>query len=85
VEIRGHKRPHWTGTANAPTTYGHFGRSGAFVWVDPDAELCCAALCDQPFGLWATRAWPQLADDVLHEVSIARMAPTGPVARRGGQ
>jgi CubicO group peptidase (beta-lactamase class C family) len=85
VEIRGHKHPHWTGTANAPSTYGHFGRSGTFVWVDPDAELCCAALCDQPFGLWATRAWPQLADDVLHEVSSARIAPTGPVARSGGQ
>ena len=78
VEIRGHKQPHWTGTTNAPATYGHFGRSGAFVWVDPDADVCCAALGDQPFGLWATLAWPRLADDVLHEVSSARAGEPGP-------
>ncbi len=77
VEVRGGKHPHWTGTTNAPSTYGHFGRSGAFVWVDPDAGICCASLCDQPFGPWATRAWPQLADDVLLEVSSVRPAGTG--------
>jgi CubicO group peptidase (beta-lactamase class C family) len=37
VEIRGTKQPHWTGTGNAPSTYGHFGRSGSFLWIDPVA------------------------------------------------
>jgi CubicO group peptidase (beta-lactamase class C family) len=67
VEIRGSKRPHWTGTTNAPSTFGHFGRSGSFVWVDPVAGIICAGLGDRPFGPWAARAWPALADAVLAE------------------
>jgi CubicO group peptidase (beta-lactamase class C family) len=65
VEIRGHKQPHWTGAANSPSTFGHFGRSGSFVWVDPDAGVLCAGLSDRPFGLWAVRSWPVLADAVV--------------------
>ncbi len=65
VEIRGGKQPHWTGTDNAPSTFGHFGRSGSFVWIDPVAGLICAGLCDRPFGPWAARSWPVLADAVL--------------------
>ena len=64
-EVRGHKHPHWTGTANAPTTYGHFGSSGSFLWVDPVAGLAAVSLADQPFGPWAARAWPELADLLL--------------------
>jgi CubicO group peptidase (beta-lactamase class C family) len=67
VEIRGHKQPHWTGTANSPATFGHFGRSGSFLWVDPQAGMLCAGLSDRTFGLWAVRAWPALADAVLAE------------------
>jgi CubicO group peptidase (beta-lactamase class C family) len=67
VEIRGRKRPHWTGTTNSAATFGHFGRSGSFLWVDPVAGLLCAGLSDRPFGLWAVRAWPRLADAVLEE------------------
>ncbi len=65
VEIRGDKQPHWTGTANSPSTFGHFGQSGSFVWVDPVAGVICAGLSDRPFGLWAVRSWPALADAVL--------------------
>jgi CubicO group peptidase (beta-lactamase class C family) len=68
VEIRGHKQPHWTGPANSPETYGHFGRSGSFFWVDPAARVVCAGLGDRPFGPWAAQAWPALADAVLSEV-----------------
>lgn len=67
-EIRGHKEPHWTGRDNSPATYGHFGRSGTFFWVDPEAGGYCAALCDRPFGPWAGRAWPELSDAVLAEM-----------------
>jgi CubicO group peptidase (beta-lactamase class C family) len=69
VEIRGHKQPHWTGRANSPATFGHFGRSGAFLWVDPVAGVLCAGLADRPFGAWASRAWPALADEVLAEAT----------------
>jgi CubicO group peptidase (beta-lactamase class C family) len=70
-EVRGTKQPHWTGTANAPSTFGHFGRSGSFLWVDPVAGVACAGLSERPFGPWAARAWPRLADAVLAEVSGA--------------
>jgi CubicO group peptidase (beta-lactamase class C family) len=65
VEIRGHKSPHWTATAGSPRTFGHFGRSGGFIWVDPDAAIACCCLTDRPFGPWAADAWPTLADAVL--------------------
>jgi CubicO group peptidase (beta-lactamase class C family) len=66
-ELRDDKRPHWTGERNSPRTFGHFGRSGTFLWVDPDAGLACACLTEREFGDWAKVAWPQLADAVLAE------------------
>jgi CubicO group peptidase (beta-lactamase class C family) len=66
-EIRDGKAPHWTGTANSPDTFGHFGRSGTFLWVDPAAGLACVVLTDRDFGDWAIEAWPALADAVLAE------------------
>lgn len=67
-EIRGTKHPHWTGAHNSPGTFGHFGRSGAFLWVDPARRVACAALCDRDFGPWAAEAWPALSDAVLGTV-----------------
>jgi CubicO group peptidase (beta-lactamase class C family) len=72
VEIRGHKRPHWTGHHNSPATFGHFGRSGSFLWMDPVANVACGALSDRPFGPWAAEAWPILADAVLTEIYPTR-------------
>ena len=64
-EVRGTKAPHWTGSRNSPATFGHFGRSGTFLWVDPVAGLALACLTDRPFGSWAVEAWPALSDAVL--------------------
>lgn len=64
-EIRDNKRPHWTGARNSPQTFGHFGQSGGFLWVDPIGKMACAALTDRPFGSWAKQEWPVLADAVL--------------------
>ena len=64
-EIRDSKSPHWTGSANSPRTYGHFGRSGTFLWVDPVARLGLVVLTDTEFEQWAKDAWPPLADAVL--------------------
>jgi len=64
-EIRDGKAPHWTGSRNSPRTFGHFGRSGSFLWVDPEAGITCAALADRDFGDWAKQAWPRLSDDLL--------------------
>ena len=76
VEIRGHKQPHWTGAANSPGTYGHFGRSGSFFWVDPGAGVVCAGLGGRPFGPWAAQRWPVLADAVLAELAASGSGPT---------
>jgi CubicO group peptidase (beta-lactamase class C family) len=64
-EIRSGKSPHWTGAANSPETFGHFGQSGTFLWVDPAARLALVALTDRDFGGWARTAWPALSDAVL--------------------
>jgi CubicO group peptidase (beta-lactamase class C family) len=69
VEIRDRKSPHWTGTRNSQRTFGHFGRSGTFLWVDPEAGVALACLTDLEFGDWAAAAWPRLADAVLAEIS----------------
>ena len=53
LEVRGTKAPHWTGAGNSPRTFGHFGGSGTFLWVDPDAGLALVALTDRTFGAWA--------------------------------
>jgi len=66
-EIRSHKSPHWTGARNSPRTFGHFGQTGTFLWVDPDAGLACACLTDRPFGEWAHPLWPALSDAALEE------------------
>jgi CubicO group peptidase (beta-lactamase class C family) len=65
VEIRDHKHPHWTGPRNAPETYGHFGQSGSFLWVDPVAGIVLGCLGEQGFGPWAMDAWPALSDAVI--------------------
>jgi CubicO group peptidase (beta-lactamase class C family) len=64
-EIRDAKSPHWTGRGNHPSTYGHFGRSGTFLWVDPVARIALVVLTDTEFEQWAKDAWPPLADAVL--------------------
>ena len=67
-EIRGSKSPHWTGSGNAPATFGHFGQSGSFLWVDPAAGLATAFLGTERFGEWAAALWPQLSDAVLGDL-----------------
>jgi CubicO group peptidase (beta-lactamase class C family) len=64
-ELRDAKRPHWTGSANSAATFGHFGGSGTFLWVDPERALALAVLTDRVFGDWALAAWPVLSDAVL--------------------
>src|SRR4051812_35759241 len=65
VELRDAKRPHWTGERNSPRTFGHFGGSGTFLWVDPEADAAVACLTDLDFGPWALEAGPRLSDAVL--------------------
>jgi CubicO group peptidase (beta-lactamase class C family) len=66
-ELKDAKAPHWTGASNSSRTFGHFGGSGTFLWVDPEAEVALACLTDLEFGPWALEAWPRLSDAVIAE------------------
>jgi CubicO group peptidase (beta-lactamase class C family) len=69
IELRDGKSPHWTGTRNSPRTYGHFGGSGTFLWMDPEAGIALGCLTDLEFSEWAVEAWPPFSDAVLAELS----------------
>jgi len=64
-EIRGHKTPHWTAPSNDPRTFGHFGRAGTMLWVDPVASMASVALTNRDFGPWASEAWPPFSQAIL--------------------
>lgn len=64
-EIRDGKSPHWTGTTNSPRTFGHFGQSGTFLWVDPELGGAAVVLTDRTFGDWAVRAWTPYNDGLV--------------------
>jgi CubicO group peptidase (beta-lactamase class C family) len=63
-ELRDDKRPHWMGERRSPASFGHFGASGCFLWVDPDAELAAVGVSDRPFddGRWGMTTWPAWSD-----------------------
>jgi CubicO group peptidase (beta-lactamase class C family) len=63
-ELHDAKRPHWMGERRSPAAFGHFGASGCFLWVDPDAGLAAAAVTDRPFDddRWAMATWPAWSD-----------------------
>ncbi len=67
-EIKGTKTNHWMAVGNSPQSFGHFGQAGTFLWIDPLADICCAALSDKDFGPWAKVAWPKFSQAVLDYV-----------------
>lgn len=64
-EVRGTKSPHWTGSENAPVTFGHFGMLGTAFWVDPVARLALVVGTDHTFCDAHRAVLPRLADAVL--------------------
>lgn len=64
-EIRGQKSPHWTGTRNSASTFGHFGGVGTFMWIDPVADVSCVMLAEREFEEWGMEYWPAFNDSVL--------------------
>ena len=67
-ELRGEKSPHWTGSSNSTSTWGHFGQKGTLVWIDPERQASLIVLTDLDFGDWTLDRWPQLADELLAAV-----------------
>jgi len=64
-ELRDAKTPHWTGARNSPATFGHFGGSGGFLWVDPVLDRSLVCLTDRDYGPWALESWPPFSDAVI--------------------
>ena len=64
-EIRNGKWPHWTGSLNSEGTFGHFGQSGTFMWVDANLGAALVVLTDRPFDDFAKSAWPALSDRIV--------------------
>jgi CubicO group peptidase (beta-lactamase class C family) len=58
----------WTGSRTSPATFGHFGATGTFMFVDPERQMAMACLTDKAFGPWALEAWPRLVDAVYDEM-----------------
>ncbi|MEM7285033.1 MAG: serine hydrolase domain-containing protein [Actinomycetota bacterium] len=65
IEIRGDKQPHWTARDNSPRTFGHFGGTGTYLWVDPDRELAAVAISGVDFDSWAAEIWPRTNQTLL--------------------
>jgi CubicO group peptidase (beta-lactamase class C family) len=68
-ELKDEKQRHWTGSRNSPATFGHFGGSGTFLWVDPQLDAALGCLTDREFDDWALEEWPRLSDAVIAELS----------------
>ena len=71
LEVKGTKRPHWTGARWDPGSVGHFGQAGGFLVTTGARDLGVVSLGDVPFGPWATTAWPSFLDDVALEAQVA--------------
>ena len=67
-ELKDAKQPHFSGTLTSPRTFGHWGGSGTFLWVDPEREIALGVLTDLEFGDWAKEAWPPFSDAVVAEI-----------------
>ncbi len=68
-EIHGTKYPHWMGSRNSASTFGHFGGTGSFLWHDPTSNVSCVGLCEVEFDAWAMHHWPIFFDAVLSELA----------------
>lgn len=65
VEVRGRKDPHWTPNTLSPQTFGHFGMSGSFLWVDPTKGLGAVFLGAEPYGEWHKDNWPAVSQRIV--------------------
>jgi len=68
-ELHGTKHPHWMGSRNSASTFGHFGGTGSFMWHDPTVNISCVGLCEVEFDAWAMHHWPIFFDAVVNELS----------------
>ena len=63
------KPGHWSGSRLSAATFGHFGGSGTFVWLDPTIELACVMIADREFDDWGMSTWPTFCDAIVAEAT----------------
>ncbi len=71
-ELKGSKgdaTDHWMGIRLSGRTFGHFGLSGSFLWVDPERGVAAAELADREFGPWAREVWGPFNDRLVEVVA----------------
>ena len=68
VEIRSTKSPHWTAPEASPETFGHFGMSGSFIWVDRPRDAAAVFLGAENFGEWHHDHWATLNHQILEQL-----------------
>jgi CubicO group peptidase (beta-lactamase class C family) len=61
-EVRGDKR-HWMGDW-PPSSFGHFGQSGALMLLNADEQIGVVATSTEPFGPWAVELWPRWTSEI---------------------
>lgn len=63
-EMKGAKEPHWLGETFSARTYGHFGQSGSFLWIDPEIRKAGVFLGAEKFSETHKALWPALTDQM---------------------
>lgn len=54
-EVKGAKRPHWTGDLTSGRTFCHMAKGGTLLWADPASRISLAVLANRDISTgWAT-------------------------------
>ena len=65
-DLRGNKRPHFSGEYTSPHIFGHTRVSGVFAWADPAINLVCVMLANRTlFDAWHTSRWSRFSTAVV--------------------
>lgn len=73
IEVRGEKWPHWTAPGASPETFGHFGGTGTYLWVDPHVDLATVAFSGIDYGPWANDVWPRTNQAILDRYAVNQL------------
>jgi beta-lactamase class C len=64
-ELRGAKRPHYTGELSSAATFGHTGVAGTFAWADPTSQLAVVMLANRLLhSRWTESRWSRFSTAV---------------------
>lgn len=70
-EVRSTKNPHWIAGSFSPRSFGHFGQSGSFLFIDPEAQIGGAYLSRTNFGAENQNHWADLTAQ-MHNFALGQ-------------